>query len=154
MERYYSLGAAMVLLVYGWMCYYLQKYEIYEGNKLFKCRPSIDNVLIRLKLFKYDWRFNYFLLIPYLLAWTVFLATIVMYCFYWCGIKELEVILLQKWFLLIIVCLFLAVMIYIGVIQIIINLYNGKAKRFSKEEKKILKEIMSSKKENKDKQKK
>jgi len=151
---YYPLLGAVLLLSYGAMCYYLQKHEIQSNNKMFKHRPSSNHILIKLKLFKYDWKFNYWLLIPYLLAWNIFLGTICLYLFYWCGIKALETILLQKWFLLIIGVLCLIMMIYAPVIQAVIFRYNSITKKIGKDEKIILKKVIFPKGKNKDKPKK
>ena len=146
---YYPLIATVILLIYGVACYYLQRNEIKRDNKMFRCRPSSKNILIKLKFFKYDWRFNYFLLIPYLLAWTIFFLIISLYFLYWFGIKEIQIILLQNWLLSIIMVLWLIMIIYICIIQQIINVYNGKANNFTKEDEKILKEIMKENKKDK-----
>lgn len=151
---YTPLVFAVIILYLGILCYYLQKYEIDENSKLFKYRPNKNNILIKLKLFKYDWRFNYFLLIPYLISWLVFIITLILYMLYWIGVKCLIDLFLMYWFHRALVILILLMEIYIATLQTIINFYNEKAYSLTKEEKKLLKQIMRSKRENKDKQKK
>lgn len=93
---YGSLMIATAILLVGVMCYFLQKYEINETNVLYKYRPSKNNILIKLHLFKYNKRFNYFLLIPYLISWFIFIAIFMLYIVYWLGVKRLEMLFLGQ----------------------------------------------------------
>ena len=63
---YSPLWLAICIVVAGWMIYYSQKYRIGDASTMNKYKLSPTHILIKLKLFKYDNRFNYFLLIPYL----------------------------------------------------------------------------------------
>lgn len=146
---YTPLVFSIIILVYGLVCYYVQKYEINEDSKLFKYRPSKNNILIKLKLFKYDWKFNYLLLIPYLISWIIFITILILYILYWIGIEYLiNLFSLEIFHTLLFIFIFLMI-IYICIIQQIINVYNGKANNFTKEDKKILKEIMKENKKDK-----
>ena len=93
---YGSLIIATAILLVGVMCYFLQKYEINETNVLYKYRPSKNNILIKLHLFKYNKRFNYFLLIPYLISWFIFIAIFMLYIVYWLGVKKLDILFLGQ----------------------------------------------------------
>ena len=84
---YVPLMLVIFIFVFGVIWYYIQTYEIHKDSKLFKYRPSKDNILIRLKLFKYDWKFNYLLLIPYLISLVIFVCVLIIYMLYLFGIK-------------------------------------------------------------------
>ena len=121
---YTPLVFSIIFLYFGVICYYLQKYEINEDNKLFKYRPNKNNILIKFKLFRYDWRFNYLLLIPYLISWLVFLITLILYMLYWIGVKCLIDLFLMYWFHIALLILILLMVIYIATLQPIVNFYN------------------------------
>lgn len=139
---YFPLMFAGAIVLLGMACYHMIKYEINEDSKLFRYRPSRNNILIKLKLFKYDWKFNYLLLIPYLISWGVFFVIIVSYIVYWSGCKRLEKIFTLKGIHLTMFCLIILYELYIAIIQIIINKFNGKAKNYTKEEKELAKKIL------------
>lgn len=144
---------SIIILYFGIICYYVQKYEINEDNNLFKYRPNKNNILIKLKLFKYDWRFNYLLLIPYLISWSIFLITLILYIIYWVGGQYLINLFSNYWFHISLLVLIFLMLIYIAIIKEIINFYNGKTKSFTKEEKKLLKEVIKTEKDIKGKKK-
>lgn len=95
---YFPLFWGAFLVVLGINIYYLHRYGgIKDNSVLNKYKPSRKNILIKLKLFKYDNNFNYFLLIPYLIAWNLFFVVLILYIIYWCGIVELEWLFASKW---------------------------------------------------------
>ena len=83
----------------GALIYYLPKYEITDYNSINKYKISKNNILIKLKLFKYDNRFNYFLLIPYLLTWIIFFVVFILYVLYWYGLSAVGNIFVSKYFI-------------------------------------------------------
>ena len=123
---YTPLVFSLIILYLGIICYYMQKYEINEDSKLFKYRPNENNILIKLKLFKYDWRFNYLLLIPYLIAWGIFIIIFVLYFLYWVGVKGLINLFSLYWCHIVLLIVMFLMVIYIAVIKEIINFYNSK----------------------------
>ena len=125
---YVPLVLAVLLLYFGIICYYVPKYEINEDNKLFKYRPSKDNILIRLKLFKYDWKFNYLLLIPYLISLVIFVSVLIIYMLYLFGIKYIKILLLSNLFNIFLFIFVFMLIIYDTILKEIINYYNGKSK--------------------------
>ena len=99
MMIYLPLFLSVVLVGAGAVVYYIHRYgEIPDNSFYNKYKPSKNNILIKLKLFKYDNNFNYFLLIPYLVAWNLFFAIVVLYIVYWCGATELETLFMSEWF--------------------------------------------------------
>lgn len=118
---YGSLMIATAVLLVGVMCYFLQKYEINETNVLYKYRPSKNNILIKLHLFKYNKRFNYFLLIPYLISWFIFIAIFTLYLVYWLGVKKLEMLFLGQLLNTILAIFLVLLFIYTVFIQYIIE---------------------------------
>ena len=141
-EIYIPLILAVLILLFGMICYHLLKYEINEDSKLYKYRPKSNNILIRLKLFKYNWKFNYFLLVPHLISWAIFLTVVVFYTVYWLGGGWLKSIFLLRWVQILIFCLLLLLYIYCAIIQQVINRYNDKAKKSNKDEEKLIKGII------------
>ena len=106
-------------IVYIGMCiYYFHRYDIGDSSKLNKYRLSPNNILIKLKLFKYNNNFNYFLLIPYLIAWNLFFIVFILYIIYWCGIKNLESFFLNKWVNISLMGLMLLYMAYLLFIEV------------------------------------
>ena len=97
---YSPLWLAICIVVAGWMIYYSQKYRIGDASTMNKYKLSPTHILIKLKLFKYDNRFNYFLLIPYLVSWGLFLLIFVLYILYWLGVAQLKIFLGNKFFIL------------------------------------------------------
>ena len=149
--EYAVLVAGVAVLMYGIICYFLQKFDITENNKLYRYRPKESNLLIKWKIFKYNLRFNYFLLIPYLFAWVLFIVILILYCVYWCGVSQLKNVLSSKIFIGSMGGIILLMMLYIGIIQVIIsrNYINEKkdkeAKKIEKDEiKRALKKIKNN----------
>lgn len=114
---YSPLCLAICIVVAGWMIYYSQKYKIGDTSTMNKYKLSQTHILIKLKLFKYDNRFNYFLLIPYLVSWALFLLIFVLYILYWLGVAQLKIFLGNKFFILSLMGLLLLYMLYMGGIQ-------------------------------------
>lgn len=115
----YLLLLGMMAIVYIGMCiYYFHRYDIGDSSKLNKYRLSPNNILIKLKLFKYNNNFNYFLLIPYLIAWNLFFIVFILYIIYWCGIKNLESFFLNKWVNISLMGLMLLYMAYLLFIEV------------------------------------
>ena len=95
---YGPLIGAILLVLSGAMLYYVHRYGgLSEKSILNKYKPSKNNFLIKLKLFKYDNNFNYFLLVPYLMAWIILFLVFVLYILYWCGIVNLYYFFINKW---------------------------------------------------------
>ena len=114
---YSPLWLAICIVVAGWMIYYSQKYRIGDASTMNKYKLSPTHILIKLKLFKYDNRFNYFLLIPYLVSWGLFLLIFVLYILYWLGVAQLKIFLENKFFILSLMGLLLLYMLYMGGMQ-------------------------------------
>ena len=114
---YSPLWLAICIVVAGWMIYYSQKYKIGDTSTMNKYKLSQTHILIKLKLFKYDNRFNYFLLIPYLVSWGLFLLIFVLYILYWLGVAQLKIFLGNKFFILSLMGLLLLYMLYMGGMQ-------------------------------------
>lgn len=114
---YSPLWLAICIVVAGWMIYYSQKYRIGDASTMNKYKLSPTHILIKLKLFKYDNRFNYFLLIPYLVSWGLFLLIFVLYILYWLGVAQLKIFLGNKFFILSLMGLLLLYMLYMGGMQ-------------------------------------
>lgn len=79
-----------------------------------------DHILIRLKLFKYDNNFNYFLLVPYLIAWNLFFVILILYIIYWFGVTSMTAFFTNKWCILALLIVLLLYMGYGGIIQQVI----------------------------------
>ena len=95
---YCPLALSLLVLFAGAIVYYVHRYGGIPDNSFYnKHKPSKNNFLIRLKLFKYDNNFNYFLLIPYLIAWNLFFVIVILYIIYWCGVMELKNVFMCKW---------------------------------------------------------
>ncbi len=122
---YSPLCLAVCIVVAGWMIYYSQKYKIGDTSTMNKYKLSPTHILIKLKLFKYDNRFNYFLLIPYLASWSLFLIIVVLYVLYWFGIVVLANLFGSKFFIFSLMGLLLLYMAYMGGIQQLILNSNG-----------------------------
>lgn len=122
---YSPLCLAICIVVAGWMIYYSQKYKISDTSTMNKYKLSPTHILIKLKLFKYDNRFNYFLLIPYLASWSLFLIIVVLYVLYWFGIVVLANLFGSKFFIFSLMGLLLLYMAYMGGIQQLILNSNG-----------------------------
>ena len=67
---YFPLIISIYLVYLSATIYYSHRYTIRNSSTFNKYRLSPNNILIRLKLFKYNNDFNYFLLIPYLMICT------------------------------------------------------------------------------------
>ena len=88
---YFPLCCALGIVFTGATVYYSHRYgDISDNSDLNKYKLSEKNILIRLKLFKYNNNFNYLLLIPYLIAWNLVFALLILYIIYWCGVVGLE----------------------------------------------------------------
>ena len=114
---YSPLWLVICIVIAGWMIYYSQKYRIGDASTMNKYKLSPTHILIKLKLFKYDNRFNYFLLIPYLVSWGLFLLIFVLYILYWLGVAELGNLFKAEFFIFSLISLLLLYMIYMAVIQ-------------------------------------
>lgn len=124
---YYPLFFVIAILYFGVVCYFFQKYDINEDSKLYKYRPKPNNILLKLKIFRNNKRFNYFLLIPYLLSWFVFISVFFLYCLYWFGVPYIQKILSSVILKLGLCIVLIIIMIYIAIIQQIIGSFNSAA---------------------------
>ena len=122
---YFPLFNAIFSVVCGAIVYYVQRVPISTNSKLNKYKLSPKSILIKLKLFKYDNRFNYFLLIPYLFSWLLFFAVLILYIVYWCGIIQLESFFLCMWVNLSMALIPLGLMIYSAFMRELISCTNG-----------------------------
>ena len=93
-----------------------------------KFKLSQDHFFIKLKLFKYDNNFNLLFLIPYLIAWSLFFAVLIVYIFYWCGALALVTLLTNKWVNLFLIVLLLLCMGYSAIIDQVI-LHGGRLEK-------------------------
>ena len=110
---YFPLGLSIMLVIAGAIVYYVHRYGGIPDNSFYtKFKLSKNNFLIRLKLFKYDNNFNWFLLIPYLIAWNLFFVVVILYIIYWCGVAELECFFVSKWGNFLLIGLSLLYMLY------------------------------------------
>ncbi len=114
---YSPLWLVICIVIAGAMIYYSQKYKIDDASAMNKYKLSPKNILIKLKLFKYDNRFNYLLLIPYLVSVGAFLILFVLYVLYWLGVAELGNLIKAEFFIFSLISLLLLYMIYMAVIQ-------------------------------------
>ena len=94
---YFPLIISILLILLSAVIYYHHSYEIGDSSSLNKYKGSKENILIRLKFFKYNNNFNFILLIPYLIAWNLFFIVFILYIIYWCGIAKLEVFFASIW---------------------------------------------------------
>lgn len=124
MRNYAILCCAVQILIFGALCFYCMKYDISKDSKLHKYRPSKNSILLRWKLFKDDKRFNYFLIIPYLIAWNIFIVVFIIYVLWWCGISYIENILSLNPLIYCFAGIMLAFMIYLAIIEQVIDYYN------------------------------
>ena len=122
---YFPLFNAIFSVVCGAIVYYVQRVPISTNSKLNKYKLSPKSILIKLKLFKYDNRFNYFLLIPYLFSWLLFFVVLILYIVYWCGIIQLESFFACKWVNVLMVFIPLGLMTYSAFIRELISCTNG-----------------------------
>lgn len=125
---YFPLLLAMCSVFCGAIVYYIQRVPISSNSKLNKYKLSPKNILIRLRLFKYDNRFNYFLLIPYLFSWLLFFVVLILYIIYWCGSAKLESFFLCMWVNLSMAFIPLGLMTYSAFIRELISRTNGLGK--------------------------
>lgn len=122
---YFPLFNAIFSVVCGAIVYYDQRVPISTNSKLNKYKLSKTNILIKLKLFKYDNKFNYFLLIPYLFSWLLFFVILILYIIYWCGITQLARFFICRWVNLSMVLIPLGLMIYSAFMRELISCANG-----------------------------
>ena len=117
---YAPLTLVVLLVVMGFSNYYHHRYTIEDSSTLNKYKLAQDHILIRLKLFKYDNNFNYFLLVPYLIAWGLLFVALILYSIYWCGVVEMAFFFKNKALLASLVVALLLYMGYGGIIQQVI----------------------------------
>lgn len=125
---YYSLIAAGCILLMGFLCFFCQRADITEENKLYKYRPNANSVLLRLKLFKNNKRFNYFLLVPYISSWTIFIIIFFLYFLYWVGVPYIQEIISSVILVGTLLGVWIIVSIYTAIIQQVIINMNESAK--------------------------
>ena len=117
----YLIYAPLLIAVFliGWSAdtYYNHRYDIGTSSSMNKYRLPREHILIRLKLFKYNNNFNYFLLIPYLIAWNLFFMIFIFYSIYWCGVGILANFFASKYVIFAMIILMLLYMGYTGFIQ-------------------------------------
>lgn len=117
---YMPLFLAIFLVFLGANTYYHHKYNIEESSTLNKFKLPENHILIRWKLFKYDNNFNYFLLVPYLIAWNLFFVVLILYIVYWCGVVVMATFFTNIGFVFPLMILLLFYMGYSGIIQQVI----------------------------------
>lgn len=121
---FFPLILAILLVVWGVDMYYNHRYDIADESTLNKYRLPKEHFLIKLKLFKYNNDFNYFLLVPYLMGWNIFFIILTLYILYWCGVTSLVNFFTSKWVLAILFLLYILYLLYFGIFQHIILLSN------------------------------
>lgn len=97
---YVPLIFALVIVFEAIVLYNAQKGIIKDSSKFSRFKLSEKNILIRLRLFKYDNDTNYFFVIPLLLAWNIFLTILIVYMIYSFGVTTLKSIIMAQWFIL------------------------------------------------------
>ena len=107
------------LIFLGAQLYYSPRYDIGNSHAFYKGKLSQKNILIKLKLFKYNDNCNWFLLVPYLLAWNLFIATFIVYIVYWCGVQQLAVFFTSKLVGVFLIGLVFSYFLYEGVLNMI-----------------------------------
>jgi hypothetical protein len=134
MVMYGPLVLAAGIFLWGFVGFFLQP-DITKRNKLYKYRPKSNSLLLRLKLFKDNKRFNYFLLIPYIVSWVIFIVIFCLYCLYWFGVPYMQDILDSTIFLAVLLGIYFMYMLYIAVMkQVIINLSSSVSSTMSKKD--------------------
>lgn len=78
--------------------YNAQKGIIKDASKFNKYKLSPNNILIKLRLFKYNNDTNWVLIIPYLIVFCISFLTIFLYWIYMCGALKLRSLLESSWF--------------------------------------------------------
>lgn len=128
--------SATFCLLCGILVYYVQAYEITDYNSFNKYKISKNNILIKLKLFKYDNRFNYFLLIPYLITCCIFIVVLILYVVYLFGVVELLMLIINKYVNLVLYGLAVLLLVYKTIIRkVILNSYSHQKYNFSEDKK-------------------
>lgn len=114
---YFVLFFAVGNIAMGVCIYYVQRNEIGKNNLLYKYRPKNNSILLRLKLFKDDVRFNYFCLIPYILSWNIFFLVFIAYIIFWSGVKKIGDILSNKITIFVFMGILLLFALYLAIIE-------------------------------------
>ena len=105
----------------------LRNNSIYDKYKL-----SPNNILIRLKLFKYNNDANWVLIIPYLIAFCISFLVILLYVIYMCGALKLRVLLESSWFVVPLFVVSPILILYYAIIrQIILEDYKNEPLNFT-----------------------
>lgn len=125
---YMPLITTIMMVFFGVLTYFHHKYKIDDENVINKFKLAQDHLFIKLKLFKYDNNFNLLFLIPYLIAWSLFFAVLIVYIFYWCGALALATLLTNKWVNLFLIVLLLLYMGY-GAIMDQVILHGGRLEK-------------------------
>ena len=116
---YALLIGVSFLVLWAARLYYLPRYNIGDSRAFYKGKLSPNNILIKLKLFKDNDNSNWFLLVPYLLAWNLFIATLIAYIVYWSGVEQLAAFFTSKWVGIFIIQLFPLYLVYEAILNII-----------------------------------
>lgn len=123
---YSPLVLAVFILVFGINIYCIHRYGDLRNNSIYdKYKLSPNNILIRLKLFKYNNNFNLILLIPYLITIGLFVVILILYVIYWCGATRLELFLGNRWLSVILLVVAIFFMAYSAIIDSMIGNSGG-----------------------------
>ena len=115
---YSPLFLAGFILFLGFNIYCVHKYGDLRNNSIYdKYKLSPNNILIRLKLFKYNNNFNLILLIPYFITIGLFVIILILYIIYWCGVTILEEFFKNRWVIITLFVICMAFMGYSGLID-------------------------------------
>ena len=123
---YSPLVLASFILFFGINIYYFHRYGDLKNNSIYdKYKLSPNNILIRLKLFKYNNNFNLILLIPYLITIGLFVVIFTLYIIYWCGLTVLEDFFKNRWLIIALMGIAILFMGYSAVIDRMIGNSGG-----------------------------
>ena len=123
---YSPLVLAGFILFWGINIYCIHRYGDLKNNSIYdKYKLSPNNILIRLKLFKYNNNFNLILLIPYLITIGLFVVILIFYIIYWCGVTFLEELFKNHWVIIALIGIAILFMGYSAIIDNMIGNSGG-----------------------------
>lgn len=120
LKLYLALFEIIFLFFLAYSLYTAQKGIIKEGNKFNRYKLSKNNILIRLKLFKYDNDANYLLILPFIITLNIVFVVIALYLIYACGIVILRALLESIWLISVILFIIFIIILYYAIIRSLI----------------------------------
>ena len=117
LKMYFGLVVAIFNVILAKTLFKAQKGLIEDGSKLNKYKLSKNNVLIRLKLFKYNNDANYLIIVPYLVSAVVAFVVVGLYFIYACGVLELKILFESAPFMLTVFFMIHVLIVYYAIIH-------------------------------------